>query len=413
MTPEFLVLKKPSDALKEFLESIPPIKLEKSTIPTEKAIGRVAAEPIISPESSPAFRRSTVDGYAVSSKDTHGSSEGLPTYLKIIGEIRMGERNHQNPGRGEAVMIYTGGMIPTGCDAVIMVENTQISRENEIEVNKPVSHGENILTEGEDLSIGEVIITGGKLIRAAEIGGLLAVGIDQVMVFNRPRVGILSSGDELVPPSKKPNPGQVRDINSSILAVMVEKYGGIPVLYEVMPDDAEIMKERIINAFTECDSLVITAGSSASTRDFTSRIIQQLGKPGILSHGINIKPGKPTILAICEGKPVIGLPGNPVSAFVIATLFVIPMLKAICGASKQFQNSPGKARINVNLASVAGREDYWPVTFTTKNGELIAEPIYFKSNLIFTLVKADGLAIIPLDANGVEAGEFIDILPVE
>lgn len=411
--PEFLVLKKPLEALDELFRNIPPVRLKKIIVPTGDSHGRISAEIVVSPEQSPAFRRSTVDGYALIARDTFGSSESLPAFFKVIGEIRMGEKAEYQLNKGETVMIHTGGMLPEKCDAVIMMENTQISRSNEIEGFKAVSSGENILEMGEDLNKGEEILSSGKIIRTADIGGLLAVGITKVAVYEKPRIGILSSGDELVGPSKKPKDGQVRDINSSMLAALVEKHGGLPVVYPIMPDDSEKMKECITGAFEKCDGLIITAGSSASTRDFTAQIVRQLGKPGILSHGVNIKPGKPTILAVCNGKPVIGLPGNPVSALVIAILFVIPMVKKLSGMSRQIPLIRGMAKISVNLASVSGREDYWPVKIMQSGGEKIAEPIFYKSNLIFTLVKADGLAIVPADANGIAAGELIEYILVE
>lgn len=411
--PEFLVLKKPLEALEELLRNIPPVTLKKFIVPIGDSLGRISAEIVNSPEQSPAFRRSTVDGYALIARDTFGSSESLPAFFKVIGEIRMGEINEYKLNKGETVMIHTGGMLPEKCDAVLMVEYTQVIRSNEIEVFKAVSSGENILEMGEDLNKGEEILSSGKIIRTADIGGLLAVGINKVTVYEKPRIGILTSGDELVSPSKKPGAGQVRDINSSMLAALVEKYGGLPVIYPILPDDSERMKEGITRAFKECDSLIITAGSSASARDFTAQIVCQLGKPGILSHGVNIKPGKPTIVAVCGGKPVIGLPGNPVSALVIAILFVIPMVKKLSGITRQFPLIRGKAKISVNLASVSGREDYWPVKIIQSEGEIIAEPIFYKSNLIFSLVRADGLAIVPADANGIAAGELIEYIQVE
>jgi molybdopterin molybdotransferase len=411
--PEFLVLKKPLEALDELLRNIPPVTLKKFIVPTGDSLGRISAEIVNSPEQSPAFRRSTVDGYALIARDTFGSSESLPAFFKVIGEIRMGGINEYKLNKGETVMIHTGGMLPEKCDAVLMVEYTQVIRSNEIEVLKAVSSGENILEMGEDLNKGEEILSSGKIIRTADIGGLLAVGINKVTVYEKPRIGILSSGDELVSPSKKPKAGQVRDINSSMLAALVEKHGGLPVIYPILPDDSERMKEGITRAFKECDSLIITAGSSASARDFTAQVVCQLGKPGILSHGVNIKPGKPTIVAVCDGKPVIGLPGNPVSALVIAILFVIPMVKKLSGITRQFPLIRGKAKISVNLASVSGREDYWPVKIIQSEGEIIAEPIFYKSNLIFSLVRADGLAIVPADANGIAAGELIEYIQVE
>ncbi len=409
---EFLKLVKPADGLKLFLEQIQVVHLDTEILPTLMADGRVSVESIVSPEPSPAFNRSTVDGFAVHAADSFGASEGVPSFFKIVGEVRMGERAETAVGRGEALLIHTGGMLPEECDAVIMIEQTQNTRANEMEVSKPVSPGENIILAGEDLKTGERILESGTLIRDVEIGCMLAVGVQTVRVYRMPVVGILSSGDELVDPTCVPKPGQIRDINSSILSALIRKQGGKVKVYELMPDDPEKMRVITGKAFSECDALVITAGSSASTRDFTAQIIQELGNPGVIVHGVNIKPGKPTILAVCAGKPVIGLPGNPVSAFVIANLFVLPMLRKISGQKNARLEFRGIAKLKVNLSSIAGREDYWPVRLEKVGKEWIADPIFYKSNLIYSLVKADGLAIIPADANGFQAGSEVEIIPL-
>jgi molybdopterin molybdotransferase len=409
---EFLRLEKPSKSLEQFLAQIPAGLLENEMIPTVSALCRICASPIISAESSPGFNRSSVDGYAVHASDSFGASEGVPAFFKLIGEVRMGEKPTIEVGAGEAAVIHTGGMLPGDCDAVIMIEQTQKTRENEIEVTKAVGPGENTILAGEDVRSGDVILRAGKLIRAVEIGGLLAVGIQKVQVYRKPVVGILSSGDELVSASDTPFPGQIRDINTAMLSALISSNGGISKEFDLMPDDPEKMREIAGEAFKTCDALVITAGSSASTRDYTAQIIQSLGDPGVIVHGVNIKPGKPTILAVCNGKPVIGLPGNPVSAYVIACLFALPMLRRIAGENDRSMEIRSTARLKVNLASLAGREDYWPVQISKINEEWFAEPIFFKSNLIFTLVNADGLAIIPEDANGMQAGSWIEIIPL-
>lgn len=409
---EFLKLEKPSEALRTFLDQIPETRRPSETISTRLAAGRVLVEAILSPEPSPAFNRSTVDGYAVHANDSFGASDGIPAFFKIVGEVVMGKKTVLKVEGGEAAVVHTGGMLPEGCDAVIMVEQTQKAREDQIEVSKAVSPGENVILAGEDLETGEEILEAGTLIRAVEIGGLLAVGLTEINVFRKPFIGVLSSGDELVEPGTSPQPGQIRDINSSMLAVLIEENGGIAKTYELMPDDPRKMREITTRAFSECDALVITAGSSASTRDFTAQIVQELGQPGVIVHGVNIKPGKPTILAVCAGKPVIGLPGNPVSAFVIANIFLLPMLRRISGLIKHSDARVGIAKLKINLPSVAGREDYWPVRLEKTESGWTADPIFYKSNLIFTLVKADALAVVPADANGMAAGSMIEFIPL-
>ena len=274
---------------------------------------------------------------------------------------------------------------------MVMLEYTQSLQNGEIEVMKPVAAGENVLFKGEDVKPGEEIIEAGVRLRPEEIGGLLALGITNIMVKRIPRVGILSSGDEIIPPGETPKPGQVRDINSYTLGTIIEQTGGTPVYYGILPDVPDLLEKKLAEALDCTDMVLVTAGSSASSRDFTTNVIAKMGKPGVLVHGINIKPGKPTILAVCQGKPVIGMPGNPVSAVVIAKLFVQPMVKKIGGLSTFPHQLTLKARLTANISSQAGRDDYIPVRIIASDEGYLAEPIFYKSNLIFTLASAGGL----------------------
>lgn len=408
--PEFLELKPPVDALEALMNHLPmrPITgYEK--IQTVNSLGRVLAEPVIAQEPLPSFARTTVDGYAVRAVDTYGASESLPVYMALLGEVLMGKAPNLALGRGQCVLIHTGGMLPEGSDAVVMIEHTQLVQGKEIEILRAAAIGENVLSPGEDVSIGQVVLETGTKVRPAEIGGLMALGVTEVGVFPKPKVGILSSGDELVSPEKAIQPGQVRDINSYSLSALVEQIGGVPKCYNIAPDQAEALRQAAQNALNENDCLVITAGSSASTRDLTSEVISQLGSPGVLIHGVNVRPGKPTILAVCNGKPVIGLPGNPVSALVIATYFVKPVIEHLMGLNKKPFEAHTQARLSVNLASQSGREDWIAVRLDRKDGIYHAVPIFGKSNLIFTLVRADGMIRIHPDANGIGAGELVDV----
>jgi len=311
--------------------------------------------------------------------------------------------------QGQCALIHTGGMLPSGADAVVMVEHTQSTRPGEVEIMRPVAAGENILTVGEDVQPRQVVIPAGVRLRPAEIGGLMALGITQVVVARKPKVGILSSGDELVPPDADPGPAQVRDVNEYTLSALVAEKGGLPVRYGILPDQASLLEQAASQALGECDVVVITAGSSASARDLTAEIINQLGKPGVLVHGVNVRPGKPTILAVCDGKAVIGLPGNPVSALVIASLFVSPLVEALLGLQQARPRPRIPARLTLNLPSQAGREDWIPVKLLAGEGGYQAEPVFGKSNLIFTLSRADGLVRISPDANGLAAGELVEV----
>ncbi|MBE0698209.1 MAG: molybdopterin molybdenumtransferase MoeA [Anaerolineaceae bacterium] len=409
--PEFLELLPPAQALERLLSQLPFSQPEIEEIETKHALGRVIARAVIAPERLPAFSRSTVDGYAVLARDTFGASDGLPAYLTLVGEVPMGAAPgfHLSPGR--AAVIHTGGMLPEGANAVVMLEYTQTGSPGEVEVMRPAAPGENVLTAGEDVDVGQEVIPAGTKLTPAAIGGLMALGLTRVAVSRLPTVAILSSGDEVIDPSRSPQPGQVRDINSYTLAALVEESGGSPESFGILADRREVMQEALQRALSGCDIVVITAGSSASTRDLTAEVIASMGPPGVLVHGVNVKPGKPTILSVCGGKAVIGLPGNPVSALVIARLFLVPVIER-CQGLPPVEKIPRAllARLAVNLASQAGREDWVPVMLVREaSGRLRAEPIFYKSNLIFTLARADALLHIPADATGLEAGSDVEV----
>lgn len=410
--PEFLELLPPSRALKKLLVNLPDIKMPVERIMTVNSLNRVIAETINSPENSPSFDRSTVDGYAVLASDTYGASESQPAYLKIAGEIKMGARASIPISPGTCAAIHTGGMLPDGTDAVVMIEQTQLVTEKEVEIFKACAIGENVIRTGEDIQTGNVIFLPGVVVTPAVLGSLLAVGLTEIDVFSKPRVAILSSGDEVVAPDCVPEPGQVRDINSYTLSALVEGEGCVAERYGVQPDQFDVMADSLSKALDACDAVVITAGSSASTRDLTAAVIQSMGSPGVLVHGVNIKPGKPTILAVCRGKPVIGLPGNPVSALVIAGQFLRPVLRKLCGKSETLAPHSTSAVLSINLSSASGREDWFPVQLVDRDGLLHADPIFFKSNLIFNLAYADGMIVIPEDSNGLAAGSVVTVFPV-
>lgn len=405
--PEFLHLLSPQDALDRFLHRLAgPVRTEQ--VPSAEALGRVTAAAQIAPHPLPAFPRSTVDGYAVRAADTYGAGEGLPAYLTLAGESPMGAAPGFHLSRGSCALIHTGGMLPDGADAVVMLEHTQLARPDEIELLRATAVYENVIRVGEDVSAGEEVIPAGKRLRPADIGGLMALGITAVQVACKPLVGILSSGDEVVAPHVEPQAGQVRDVNSYTLAALVTEAGGQPKLVGIFPDRADEMEAAARRALAECDLVVITAGSSASARDLTAGVINRLGEPGVLVHGVNIRPGKPTILGVCAGKGVIGLPGNPVSALVIAGLFVAPAIAVLLGEQRKPFQPTVRARLTANLPSQAGREDWQPVRLIADR----AEPIFGKSNLIFTLAHADGLVRIPPDATGLAAGEIVEVVIV-
>jgi len=406
--PELFTLVPPDEARAILFEHLP-VQVQAETVPTVEALGRVTAAPTRSPMALPAFPRTTVDGYAVRAADTLGASESLPAYLTVIGEVPMGQAAVVEVGPGQTAVVHTGGMIPPGADAVVMVERTQKLDERDIEVLRAVAVGENIIHVGEDIETGAEILPAGHVLRPQDIGGLLAVGLTEVAVSRRPRVALIATGDEVIPPDRPLGPGQVRDINTFTLAGLVQQAGGEPWALGIIPDRFEALKAAAQRALAEADVVVMSAGSSVSVRDMTGDVINQLGKPGVLVHGISFRPGKPTVLAVCDGKPVFGLPGNPVSVMVVFGLLVTPALWRWQGLSYPPEPRTVSARLAKNVASVAGREDRVQVRLEQRDDGLWAEPVFGVSNLIFTLVKAAGMIKISLDKTGLTAGEWVEV----
>ena len=405
---ELFTVRTPPDAWQHFLQHFQPtVRTER--IATADALDRVLAETLLSPQDLPDFERSTVDGYAVNAADTYGATPTLPAFLTVAGEVPMGQASSLTLGIGEAALVHTGGMIPQGANAVVMVENTQRVDASSIEIMKPVAEGENVIQVGEDILRGESVLTPGRQLRPPDLGGLLALGITAVTVALPPRVAILSTGDEVVPPTQTPAPGQIRDINSYALAALTTRAGGQPLRYGIIPDDRTALENAARRAYAEADIVVLSAGSSVSYRDMSVDVIAGLGQPGVLVHGVSVRPGKPTIIAVCDGKPVFGLPGNPVSAMVIFDLFVTPTIGALLGAVKP-PPPQVQARLARNVASTTGREDYVQVRLEQRADSLWAVPIFGKSNLIYTLVNAEGTIKVPLDSNGIAAGEWVTVV---
>ncbi len=404
---EFFNVLAPADAFEVLRKHLRPLDTE--TLETATALGRVTAEEVRSPELLPAFPRSTMDGYSVRASDTFGATEGLPAYLEMIGVVPMGQAATVTLATGQAAVAYTGGMLANGADAVVMVEQTQKIDEKTIEVMRPVAPGENVVQAGEDVKKGDHVLSAGHLLRPQDIGGLLALGIDSISVSRRPRVAIISTGDELVPPGDPLGPGQVRDINTFTLSGLVSEAGGTPLMSGLIRDDFKAQKSAAVDALQGSDVLVFSAGSSVSNRDMTAEVLGSLGEPGILVHGISIRPGKPTIVAMLNGKPAIGLPGNPVSAMVVFDLLVRPTILALSGMASPPEPSTIQARLLKNIASVAGREDYVPVRLVREKDELCAEPVMGKSNLIFTLIRSQGIVRVPLDSGGLYEGETVSV----
>lgn len=418
--PELFTVQTPPDAWHTFRQHLRPAR-QTETVDVVEALDRVLAEELTAPHDLPGFARATVDGFAIAAHDTYGASASLPAFLTVAGEVPMGQAAALSLQAGECAVVHTGGMIPAGADAVVMLEQTEIVQAGglhdaspptgfpyEIEVLRAVAVGQNVIQPGEDIRRDEAVLSAGRRLRPQDLGGLLALGITRVAVAVAPRVAILSQGDEVVPPDVSPGPGQVRDINSYTLAALTRRAGGIPQLLGIAPDRYADLQALAQQGVAMADVLVISAGSSVSVRDMTADVIRTLGEPGILVHGLSVRPGKPTILAVCDGKPVFGLPGNPVSAMVIFDLVVAPTLRALQGEMVPPPRT-AMARLARPLASVSGREDYVPVRLAWRDGEQWALPVLGKSNLIYTLIHAMGMVKIPLDSTGIDEGEWVHV----
>lgn len=386
--------------------------LPTESMPIEKAYGRVLSENIISPENLPGFNRSTMDGYAVNSADTFGASDTMPVYLQVKGQVLMGHESGIKLRRGETCQIPTGGMLPDGADSVVMFEFTNRIDNEMVEIMKTVSPGENVILFDEDVRRGEVILRSGHRLRPQDIGALAGLGILEVTVYKKPLVAVIATGDEIAPPDKPLSNGEVRDINSYNLAGMISDCNAIPIKKGIVKDDLAKLREAVKQALNEADMLLITGGSSVGVADYTARIINELGVPGVLFHGVAMKPGKPIIGGIVDGKPVFGLPGHPAAITVSFETFIDPLLIRLSG---EILNTVIPSRRTVralfsrNLSSSVGREEHLRVSIEKRNGALWAVPVLGKSGLIRTLVQADGIVVVPMNKSGIYEGEEVEV----
>jgi molybdopterin molybdotransferase len=372
----------------------------------EAAHGRVPAEPVRAPHDLPGFARSTVDGYAVRAADTYGASEGLPSYLDVTGAVAMGRAPAVAVAPGGAVAMPTGGVIPDGADAVVMVEHTQEAMPGTIEVVRPVAPGDGLVRADEDARAGAEILPAGRPLRAQDLGLLAAAGVTAVAVHARPRVAIVSTGDEVVPPATEElSVGQVRDASAAPLAALVRDAGGAPDVRGIVPDERAALAAAMREAVADSDVVVVSAGSSVGARDETAAVVAQLGEPGIWTHGIALRPGKPTLLAQTGDVPVIGLPGNPRSALVVFRLVGVPVVRLVGGITVPPPEPRVRARLERDIPSAAGRYDV--VQVAVRDG--VATPLFGASALLSVLTSADGYVVVPDEATGLPAGAEVDV----
>src|SRR4051794_7998483 len=400
---EFFAVRTVAETLAEFR---PARRTAVETVALEEAHGRVPAEPVPAPADLPGFARATVDGYAVRAADTYGASEGLPSYLDVAGAVAMGRTPEVSVAPGVAVAIPTGAVLPPGADAVVMVEHTQEAMAGTIEVVRPAAPGDGTVRADEDARAGAELVPAGRPLRAQDLGLLAAAGVTAVRVHARPRVAIVSTGDEIVPPATGALAvGQVRDASAVALAALVRDAGGEPDPRGIVPDDREALHATLRAAVDEADVVVVSAGSSVGARDETAAVVAQLGAPGIWTHGIALRPGKPTLLADCGGVPVIGLPGNPRSALVVFRLVGMPVVRLVAGVTEPPPEPSVRTRLERDVPSAAGRMDV--VQVAVRDG--VATPLFGASALLSILTAADGYVVVPDDATGLPAGTEVDV----
>jgi molybdopterin molybdotransferase len=400
---EFFTTRTVAEALSGFR---PARRTSAEVIPLADALQRIPAASVTAPHALPGFARSTVDGFAVRAADTYGVSDGLPGYLDVAGAVHMGAAPDVAVGPGTVVSMPTGGVVPPGADAVIMVEYTQEAMPGTIEVVRPVAPGDGVVRGDEDAAAGADLVPAGRPLRAHDLGMLAAAGLTSVAVHARPLVTIFSTGDEVVPPATATlRPGQVRDASAVALAALVSESGGEPVQGGIVPDDPDALEAALRGALTGSDVIVISAGSSVGARDGTATAVGRLGAPGIWCHGLAIKPGKPTLLAECAGVPVIGLPGNPRSALVVFRLIGMPLVRRIGGCTSPPAEPVVRARLQRDLASATGRLDVVQVRVRDE----VATPLFGLSALLSILTAADGYVIVPEEATGLDSGTEVEV----
>lgn len=369
-----------------------------------EALGRIVVRTIIAPEALPLFARSTVDGYAVHSYDTFGAEEGAPALLSMAGEVLMGKPATNAVVSGSAVRISTGGMMPPGADAAVMVEHSEMANETEVLVWKRAAPGENVIQPGEDVACGQTVLAAGQCVTPADVGLLAACGIRRLAVRCRLRIGVISTGDELTEAESALRAGEVRDCNRPMLSAALKRLDAEVVDYGIVRDNAAALKTTLSRAVRECRMVLLSGGSSMGQRDYAAQTIDQLGQPGVVVHGLAIKPGRPTIVGFAGDVPIFGLPGHPAAAMTVFQLLVAPLIRRLRGESRKALPTVS-ALLTRNVPSVPGRDDFVSVKLLPCADGWRAEPILGRSGLVSVLAEADGMIHIPASVGGFYEGE--------
>lgn len=394
------------DGIELIIKNLPTPPPEEHSVSLEDSYGRVLSRDVSSPEDLPSFSRSTVDGFAVIAEDTFGQ----PSYLAVCGEVLMGEEPRLELKRGQAAKIATGGMLPQGANAVVMLEHAAHMEGGMIEVLKPVAPGGNIIAKAEDVKKGQTILTRGRRLRPQDVAVMAGLGIKDVFVYEKPCVSIISTGDEIVPHTACLKSGFIRDMNSFTLKGAIEKEGGIALKKGILKDDYALIESVVRESLKDSRIILITGGSSVGTRDLTAKIISNMGR--LLFHGVSMKPGKPTMAGIINDTVVFGIPGHPAAVMICFEVFIKPALRLLSGlAYERFLDRKNRlqARLTKSIRSASGKEEYFRVSLHEADGEVLAVPVLGKSGLISTLVKADGVVSVLPQQLGIEEGEMVEV----
>ncbi|SDY26117.1 molybdopterin molybdotransferase MoeA [Tindallia californiensis] len=383
------------------------ISLESEEVALVEGLHRPLCNSVESPMDIPEFNRSTVDGYAVKATDTHGANESIPAMLKNIGEIEMGTNTSVEINAGECVYVPTGGMIPEGSDAVVMIECVEVMDNELVLVHQSVAAGENTLLKGEDMKKREMIFDKGHRLRPQDVGLLAGMGFQSVHVYGKLKVGIISTGDEIVQPGDELTMGKIIDMNSYSISAAALEDGCEVVDTSVVPDDIEILKEKLRMMMKKCHLILVSGGSSMGHRDVTKDAINSIGDPGVVVHGISVKPGKPTIIGKVGDTLMIGLPGQPVSALVVYRILINIIMEALVGSGSQMSTTNGK--LAVNIPSAPGREHYVMVRLDREKTENVVQPVHGKSGMLSMMSKADGFVKIDANKEGLNKGTDVMI----
>jgi len=387
--------------------------LATEVVPVEEAAGRVLATAVRAGLDVPHFTRSYMDGYAVRARDTRDASAARPAHLRIVGSVEMGHPARRRVGRGEALRIPTGGMLPPGADAVVMVEHTHEPGDTTVAVERAATPGQHVMRRGEDVRRGQIVMRPGRRLRPHDVGALSGIGLTRVRVHRRPRVAVIATGDEIVPPDVTPRPGQVRNVNHYALRALIAAEGGVAVDIGVLPDDRAVIARALARALRDADVVLMSGGSSVGVKDHTPAVVRGLRGARVLVHGIRVKPGKPTLIARVGRRAVLGLPGNPTSALVIFELFGVPLLRRVGGEPWGRALAPRplvSAHLAAAVASQPGREDWIRVALAEgPDGRRLARPLAGGSGEIFSFVRADGLLRVPAESRGLAAGARVEV----